>query len=149
MGELNKVIDEMKRLSEHLMPYSHPNVDAKDETIIDVLKFRQIMVDGYEITLHYNKYEYEDHFLETLQIMGKKIPFIPFNLICKIARKALGDEHLSLIEILRESRKIYCWTVTKNKRGVPMPNSYKTKAEQCTYEGFEYNYVAPDQVDFY
>jgi hypothetical protein len=87
--------------------------------------------------------------LETFQVLGQDCPFLPFATICKLARAFLGNSNLSLVELFKDNRKIYCWTVVRNKNGVAIPNPYKNNSERCNYEGFAYNYVSPDQVKFY
>lgn len=139
----------MRRWADTLLPYSYPYVKPEEEDDINVLKFKEVTVDGYNLILHFNRHDYKTYFLETFQIIGKHTPFLPFCLTCKLAQKMLGNRYLSLVEILKNNRKIYCWTVVRDRDGYAIPSPYKNRGEYCTYEGFEYNYVYPDSVNFY
>lgn len=149
MENIKTLIQRMQRLADRLIPYSYPSVKPQDEDDINVLKFASTTVDGYDVVLHFNKHDYGTHYLETFQVLGQDCPFLPFATICKLARAFLGNSNLSLVELFKDNRKIYCWTVVRNKGGVSIPNPYKNNSEICSYEGFAYNYVSPDQVRFY
>ena len=148
MQYFDDIVNHMKSLAEYFIPYNFPKVPPKEEDEINILKFREAMVDGYNVILHYNKHNYGNHFFETFQVLGKEIPFLPFCLTCKLAKKFLGDDNLSLVEILKDNRKIYCWTVIKSFSGKSLKN-YKIKGENCIYEGLTYSYILPDKVNFY
>jgi len=148
MQDFEDIVNNMKVLATYFMPYNFPSVPPDQEDQINVLKFREIMVDGYNVILHFNKHDYGTHYFETFQVLGKEIPFLPFCLTCKLAKRFLGDNCLSLVEILKENRKIYCWTKITDKSGKPLYNP-KFRGEDCDYEGFQYNYVYPDKVNFY
>ncbi len=141
-------VEQMRGLGEYLIPYNFPKAPAEWEDDINVLKAREIVVDGYTIVVHYSKADYENHYLETLQILGKNAPFLPFVLICKLAKSYLGDQELSLVEIVKDNRKIYCWTLTLEGSN-PIPSPFQQETEPCDYEGFHYNYMNPDQVNFH
>jgi hypothetical protein len=149
MKHIDEIVEQMKALAEHLIPYNFPCVAPEEEDEIHFLKFCDVLVDGYDVVLHLNKHDYEDHYLETFQVLSKTTPFLPFALVCKLAIKFLGSENLSLLEILKDGRKIYCWTIIRDKSGNIVENPYKEKAENCFYEDFEYSYVTPDKVKFY
>ena len=147
---LDDHITEMRSFGEFLMPYNFPQVKAEEEDDVNHIKAREVYVDGYDLILHYSKSQYENHFLETLQILGKYSPFLPFFLVCKIGKKFLGEQQLSLVEIFRDNRKIYCWTLVLDKAGKPTQGPYqKEGVETCTYEGFEYRFMTPNQLNFY
>lgn len=150
MKKLDDHIKEMRAFGEFLMPYNFPQVKAEEEETVNAIKARDVEVDGYSLILHYSKSKYESHYLETLQILGKYAPFLPFSVVCKIGKKFLGDQHLSLVEILRDNRKIYCWSVVLDKDRNPTVGPYqKDEVEKCIYEGFEYIFMSPNQVNFY
>jgi hypothetical protein len=149
MAKIDKIVEQMQRLANQLVFYNFPTVPAEDEDEINILKFHEAVIDGYNVILHYNKHDYGDHFLETFQVLGKEVPFLPFALICKLAQKFLGDRHLSLVEVMKERRKIYCWTIVRDARGRVKSSPYENEGTDCIYEGLKYSYVSPDKVNFY
>jgi hypothetical protein len=149
MEKLYDIVENMKELGNFFIPYNFPIETAAEEDKINILKFREVRVDGYDVILHFNKHDYGNHYLETFQLLGKDLPFLPFCLTCKLAKMFLGSHYLSLIEVLKDNRKIYCWTVVKDRDGKPMSSPYKDKSESCVYEDLEYSYVPPDKVNSY
>jgi hypothetical protein len=148
--KLDEIIEEMRNVGEVLVPYNYPkgSVNIWGDQLI-IFKEREAIIDGYPVIIHYQKSDYDDHFLETLQIFGKNSPFLPFNLICKLAKRFLGSHHLSLIEVFRDSRKLYVWAVCVDKKGRPIPSPYDSETEPCEFEGFNYLYMQPNQADFF
>lgn len=142
-------VKEMRGLGEVLMPYNYPTVSPEDEDDILLLKSREVTVDGYNAVIFYSKSDYRKYYLETLQILGKNCPFLPFWLVVKVAKKFLGENHLSLVEIFKEGKKIYCWSVIKSRKNVSLPSPHKNKVKDCVYEGFSYKSMSPNQVNFY
>ena len=55
MYNLDKTVSEMKNLGKILIPYSYPNKNAQDETFLTVLKQREIVIDGYDLIVYFNK----------------------------------------------------------------------------------------------
>ena len=74
---------------------------------------------------------------------------MPFGLICKLAKRFLGSHHLSLVELFKDNRKIYIWSVCVDRRGRPIQAPYEIDTEECNFEGFNYLYMQPNQVNFY
>ena len=146
---LDHIIDEMKTLADMLVPYTFPLHDPVLEDDISVLKSRTVEIDGYSVVLHFNRADYGNHFVETLQIFGEKASFLPFCLVAKLGKKFLGGHHLYLVELIRDQRKIYCWTITLDKNGKPTAPRVPVKTEGCTYEGLQYQYMYPNQVNLY
>lgn len=142
---LNETIEQMRSLGDQLVPYNSP----ENETDLYVMKSREVTVDGYDLILYYTKNRYDGHSTEIFQVYGKIAPFLPFFLICKLAKKFLGSAELSLVELFRGNRKVYCWAVNVDGDGKPIPSPYGFEAEDCTYEGFKYSYLQPSQVNFY
>lgn len=149
MGKIDNIVSDMKKLADFFVPYNFPAVPPFEEDAINILKFKEVTLDGYNVVLHFNKHNYGDHYLETFQILGKEIPFLPFCLTCKMAKKFLGNRYLSLIEVLKDNRKIYCWTLIRDKKGHPIAHPYKHKVENCIYDDLQYNYLHPDKINFY
>lgn len=146
---LDEIVREMKSLGDVLVPFNFPKMPLSGwEDDLGIFKAREVVIDGYSIFLHYQKSDYDDYLIETLQIHNRKSPFLPFNLICKIGRRFLGSKNLSLIEIYKEHRKIYIWTVCSDRQGnsVPIPNQPLT--ESCEFEGLQYTYMQPKNIDF-
>lgn len=147
---LDTHIQEMKNLGEILIPYNYPKSSISDEISINVLKIREVVVDGYSVLLHYSKADCDDHFLITLQILSKHSPFLPFALVCKIAKKFLGDSNLSLMETIQDNKKIYFWTLVLSTEGRPIEGPYVQESNQSKYyEGLEYRSMDPHNVNFY
>jgi len=142
-------INNLKNLGEFLIPFNYPQTPAALDDL-GVLKTTEFDADGYGIIANYNKADYGTFSLITFQVMGSKSPFLPFNLVCKLARKALGNDNLSLVEVYKGRRKIYCWAVVQDKDGQMKPYPYEeNEVEQLNYEGFAYTYMHPNQVRYY
>lgn len=139
---------EMKRLGDILIPYNYPVVSIAEEDEINILKIREVVIDGYSAILHFNKSFYEDHHLSTLQIIGRNSHFLPFSLVCKIAKRFLGEDNLSLIESIQDNRKVYSWNLVIPIEGQEIKNPYKYE-EFKIYEGLKYRNMSPKNVNFY
>lgn len=113
------------------------------------MREREVVVDGYTIFVHYQKTDVGRQQLETLQIFGRNNPFLPFNLICKLAKKLLGSENLCLVELFKNDRKIYIWSLFLDKNGESTPSPFADEYESCEYEGLYYSYMQPNQVEFF
>lgn len=137
---------EMRRLSDHLVPYSYPFVDAEEEVDLLPLKTRRIIVDGYDLVVCFSKIQQPKFYIESLHITPACTPFLPFNLVCKIASVFLGTKHLSYIGILRHHKRIYCWSIRRRQRKVLPPIKGSQTME---YEGFSYNVLSPTPKQFY
>jgi hypothetical protein len=150
-SKFEKIIESMRALGEILIPYNFPKAPLSTTTEDDLAIFKQkeVVIDGYPIVLHYQKSDYDKHLIENLQIYGKNSPFLPFNLVCKLGKRFLGSYHLSLVEIFKDNRKIYIWSVCVDKHGKSMPGPWETETEECVFEGFNYLYMQPNKVNFY
>jgi len=145
---LKDLVKQIKSFADFLMPYNYPQAPQSDEDDICILKTNEVYIDGYSLILYFNKAEFVDCYAESLQISGKYFPFLPFSLVCKIGKAFLGDECLALAEVIRDSRKIYCWNLLTTKVGKPVSNPYYGNNLR-NYEGLEYNYLNPKEVTFY
>jgi hypothetical protein len=143
---LDKKVEEMKGMAEWLIPYTFPKVVFSEEQEVLPLKQRNVTLDGCEMVLCYSKADYDYYFLESLQVQSYYSPFLPFTLVCKLGRAFLGKENLSYIEFFRNSRKVYCWTIT-SRDGRSLPPGNKTKPG--SYEGFAYNILQPGTIDLF
>ena len=150
MKKIEDYINDLKRLGEHLVSYNFPEGDPDSETVLNNLKHMDVTADGYQVTIHYSKAKYLDYYVLSFQIMGRTTPFLPFNVVCKLARKCLGNDDLSLIEIYKDRRKIYCWTLMTDLEGQPVEYPLDDgEYEPLAYEGLEYNLMRPSQIRFY
>jgi len=148
--KLDEQIEKIKEMGDSLIPYNFPLGNVKNEDELLPLKTSELLVDGYNVIVHFSKADYEKHYLITVQIHGKYEPFLPFNLVTKLAKRFLGEENLYLVELLKDNRKIYCWTLTTTKDGEAVPNSLQEPvAEPLEYEGLRYGYLLPQDVNFF
>lgn len=112
-------------------------------------KEKEVIIDGYNLFVYYQKTDHAKHSVETLQIFGRNSPFLPFNVVCNLAKRILGKEELSLVEVYKNDRKVYIWSVCTDRKGNPMPSPYEAETEECEYDGWTYLYMQPNQVDFF
>ena len=146
---LDEAIAEMRTIGEQLVPYNFPMTDRSLENYLNISKVKEIVVDGYSLFLHYSKADYRTHYSETVQIYGKHISFLPFNLVVKIAKKFLGSHKLVVIEQLKEGQKIYCWSVMLTKQGKPMDSPFVQDGQSLTYEDFTYSLLDPSNANIF
>jgi hypothetical protein len=146
---LDEAIIRLKNMGELLIPYNYPRNDPAIESTIAVLKTTSVYVDGYEVNVHFNKSDYEDHYIESCQISGNNIPFLPLQVIIKIAKKCLGEEYLHLSERTVGGTMFWSWSVCKDKDGNALPWPYKMKVMHCSYNGFEFNKIKPGELNFH
>ena len=67
--KIKDVIDSMRALGERLIKYNFPKVmPSAMEDDLSVFKQREAILDGYPVVLHYQKADYDNHLMETLQI---------------------------------------------------------------------------------
>jgi len=147
--KLDTIVEKMRSFGDFLVPYNFPRVPHEEEDAINCIKARDVHVDGYNLILHYSKAEYEHNYVESLKVLGKYSPFLPFILVCKIGKRFLGEEHLSLVEIFQGNRKIYCWSKVTDKDGKAVPSPHQTELERRIFEGFSYRLMNPSHVNFY
>src|SRR5688500_2609152 len=99
-SKLAEIVSDMKRMGDMLVPFTFPKVDFKTEQDILLFKQRVVLIDGYEVLLCFSKADYDDYFLESVQVQASCSPFLPFTVVCKLGRAFLGDSNLSYIEFL-------------------------------------------------
>lgn len=149
MSNFDNKIEILRNLSEQLVAYNFPMAPTEFEYDISCLKRMEIDVDGYTIIVHLNKAYYEKYYLETFQIYNKHAPFLPFNLVVKLGKKVLGSHLLSFVEFYQKDKKIYCWSVCLDERGRPISSPIRDKFKTKIFEGFQYDYIQPEQLNFY
>lgn len=147
--KLEEIIEEMRDIGDMLIPYNWPQNHPRFEVELNPLKIRHIEIDGYSLVVHFNRADYNDNMLESLQIFSERSPFVPFALVFELGKRFLGGHHLYLIEIYKENRKIYCWTMTTDKTGRPIPSVQKDLAEYCEYDGQGYYYLPTSAMNFH
>lgn len=147
--KLDEVVRGMKALGEVLVPFNFPRSPLPMEDDLGLFKARQAVVDGYSVYIHYQKSDYAVYYIETVQIHNMNAPFLPFSLVCKLGKRFLGQQHLSLVEMFRDNKKIYLWSLCTDKQGNALSLPNNPSVEECVFEGFQYHYLQPNQVDFF
>ena len=71
-------VDAMKSMAESLIPLTYPKSSTQDEQDIILLKQKNITIDGYDIFICFSKSDYEECYLESVQIQPFYVPFLPF-----------------------------------------------------------------------
>jgi hypothetical protein len=66
-----------------------------------------------------------------------------------MAKKFLGDKHVSLIEIFSSNKKLYCWSVVTNTSDEPIENPYSSNYEKREFEKFDFSVIHPEEVNFF
>lgn len=149
--EIDQSVQELKNLGKILIPYNYPKTKlGNEEDDLLVFKTRLFVVDGYSLVAHYQRCEYDDYYLDILQIYGDYSTFLPLPVICKLAKKFLGNKELSLVEAYKDNRKIYCWTLYLNKKEevIPSPHLKDEEWKHGSYDDMQYFYVPPNKVFF-
>jgi len=144
-------IGELKRLGKLLIPHNYPkSLSEEQEDDLLIFKSRKFLIDGYSVIAHYQRCDYDEYFMDVLQLYGDYSTFLPINVNCKLARMFLGDMELSLIETYKEMKKIYCWTVYLDKDEAVLPCPTRKKGEMTfrTHGGLKYSYIPPTNVYF-
>ena len=142
-------IEILRNVGERLVPYNYPLGSKLWEKDLLPLKIMDLEVDGYSVTIHFNKSKYQKYYLETFQVYSTNTPFLPFHLVTKMACKMLGSGDLSLIEFYQNDRKVYCWSVCLDDEGKPIPSPISEDSKICSFQGFEYKYMNANQLTFY
>jgi hypothetical protein len=149
MKHIDHLLDILRNAGEHFVEYNYPLGSPLNEQDIGLFKQGKTTVDGYEVNVHYNKSDYGEYLLETFQIFGYNIPFLPFNVVIKTAQRALGKEHLLFVEYYRGEQKTYCWSVMTDRNGNPIPYKTSEKSQSCSYEGFEYTKLDSQELSYH
>ena len=149
MSNFDARLDNLRNLSRDLVPYNFPLGPVELEYYLSPLKRSEAEADGYSLVFHFNRAAYNDHYLESFQVYNKYAPFLPFSLVTKLARKALGSHQLALVEFYQEDKKVYCWSVCLDSRGRPIASPMKERTETREFEGFTYAYMRPEQLNLY
>lgn len=120
-----KEVEEMKSLAQYLTSYTPP-LHPRDADI-SWLKSREICVDGIKILTNYSIADHGDLKPCILTMSAKNMPFLPFTIVCKVAKMFLGTEELTLYEYTKDGSKIYSWMLLlrKNKPVCVEPASDK------------------------
>lgn len=151
MKKIEKSVLELKNLGKILIPYNYPisNSNLYEDDLV-ILKTRLFVIDGYSIVAHYQRCDYDDCYMDVLQIYGDYSNFLPISVSCKMAKLFLGESELFLIETYKESKKIYCWTVYLDKDGnvIKSPSEDEGDLPYRYYDDFKYFYVPPNKVFF-
>ena len=105
--------------------------------------------DGYDVNIYFNSvqtsiYDSEDILsIETLQIWGENMYFIPFSVAFKIAVAFFGKKNFVLTQIITPTKLIYCWNKMFDYEGKTM----KPDEKLCTPKQFmEVKYYLSKQI---
>lgn len=142
---LERHADELRKVCQQLIPYSFSEVDANDEDLLP-LKTRQIVVDGFDVSVNMSFAGLDKYRTESIQIQGVYTPFLPLYVVCKVARAFLGGKNLSCTDFVRDNRKVYTWIV--RRRGTKSLRT-TTKSSKGECEGFAYTILKPGHLNLY
>lgn len=148
-NNIQKTIDRMKKLGESLSYKTFPNCKIGEDEDLILLKSAEILIDGYTVIVFYSVSDYAKYKIKTFQIYSKNHNFLPFNIVCKMAKKFLGEEYISLIELFTNNRKIYCWTMMCDKQNHPIMSPYNDYYIKKEFEDFNYFLLEADKIYFY
>lgn len=145
MGMMNvksfeQTVDEMKDVADTLLPYTYPKTTKRNDLIVSTLKQRVVFVDGYKVAVQFSRGDYDDHYVEGLEITSANCPFLPMYVVCKIAAKFLGGYGLRHSVTYQHGRKVYRWHVMVDKQGHPLPIEWKD-VQPLNFEDFEFVYA--------
>ncbi len=147
MENFFKLTKQLKDISRTLINYSYPKVSVEEELEILPLKQMYIVIDGYNIFLTYSVSEQSKYIIECIQMYAAGCAiFIPFNIVCKIAKAFLGNNNLTYIEALRDDKKIYCWSIKRDK--IKGKIIEVNNGKLMDYEGLEFNVLDTETFKF-
>lgn len=142
---LEDVVSEMRLVANKLMPVTYPKVKSSTYKFkTEPLKQRHIVVDGYDLVVYFNRSDYKACMVESLEIGGVYIPFLPMSLVCKVGATFLGGYELKYAEAFKNGRKVYLWTVAIDNHGRPIVLD-KDSLKKGIYEGFSFFYI-PEEL---
>ena len=144
-----ETIRHMKEMGKMLVPFTYPEAPKANSEDLAFFKLNQVMMDGYEFYLLYNKGDYTEYLIESVEILGKNAPFLPFHLVCKIGKAFFGDKHLCYVNFWRDNRMHHCWTCACDADGVRIPPPFKIELDDAEYEGLEYKVFPKGGIDFH
>lgn len=146
---LEESVKRMKDMGNFLLPYTYPAAPKSNSEDLAFFKLNEMMIDGYEVYVQYNKGDYTEYMIESVEIIGKNTPFLPFFLVCKIGKAFFGDKHLCYIDFWRDNRRHYCWTCASDVDGEVIEPPFKVDFDEADYEGLEYNVFPKGGIDFH
>jgi hypothetical protein len=110
MQYFDDIVNHMKSLAEYFIPYNFPKVPPKEEDEINILKFREAMVDGYNVILHYNKHIL--HFF-ILSIINYSV----WTIVCKFYSASCSE--VKLLHLTIKTSDYFLAKSEKRIRGLP------------------------------
>lgn len=149
MSKLETTIARMKKLANNFIGLTFPHSKSGDDQDLVILKSAEVLVDGYTVILFFSISDYGDHLIQTFQIYPKNHIFLPFCLVCKLAKKFLGEKHVTLLELFGGNKKLYCWSVVTDQEGNPIENPYAHDREKREFEKFNFCLMRPEEVNFF
>ena len=110
---IEESVNNIKFMSKMMESYSFPSVSPHEELIVSPIKQREVVIDGYEVYLFFNRCKYTNVILETAQIYGRYCSFLPFDLVIKTSRLFFGEvipayaSSLNNLDLVHSLRKTY------------------------------------------
>jgi|SRR5581483_4899909 len=153
MKTLQKNVEEMRGLAKLITNISFPRSPPQTEIELAWLKQRDIVVDGYEVGLHFNISDYGTCLIESLQIYGKQFTYLPFRVVVKVVQAFLGVELLSLTEMMYNGlddslRNIYVWTAYCDKEWKRITDPFHPNSLLEEVDGFKF-YRVTKEITFF
>ena len=148
MSNLDVTIKRMKKLAKSFVNLTFPHSKGDDQDLV-LLKSSDVLIDGDTVIIFFSTSDYTDHLVKTFQIYPKNHSFLPFHLVCKMAKKFLGEQHVSLLEVFSNNKKLYCWSVVTNLDEEPIENPNNSNGEKREFEKFNFQVMYPEEVNFF
>lgn len=123
-------IESMQNIALMLIDNPHPEVN--------LLRQRQITIDGYDLITMLNRDIVDGQIIETLEIVNYSAPYLPMHLLCKVAILFLGGHHLIYYSKYIESKRVYIWMVFLDSTGKPVASNLNN-LKDLEYEGLRFS----------
>ena len=59
---LDLIVEHMRNVGDQLIPYNFPQASPHLEDDLNKIKSRDVVVDGYNVILHFSKSDYDTHY---------------------------------------------------------------------------------------
>lgn len=136
---------------------SYPVVPPSEEDEISFLKKREVFYKNYEVIVFFSESLYDTFVLKTLQIYGKYVTFLPFDLVVEMVKNLLGEDYVLYSELYlfsesdnksfdTNTRKVYIWIQYFNPETNELMTPIGAKKEEFNYQGLKYRYMDFDKI---
>jgi hypothetical protein len=137
----------LKKIATLLKFKTFPNCKFGEDFDLYTLKSTDVVVDGYACSLFFSKSSYEKYNIELLQIWPKYNSFLYFFLVCKIAKKFLGEKGLYFFSVWDKEKILYCWSVVRDSDQNIVENFYGEKETKKSFGDFSFTIVEPEEIN--